>query len=168
MSCCEQGYIQDTHLRPHGAVWCPADDARYTAIEPPLDLIKCVTTEDTTRDGLDHPPEPWMQTTPCNSNERANLSRKRLSLPTSSAQTSWPVCTPTKFVGTFWDTLAPPSNSQVPKLTHASVPTPWPLQHELRRRPPIQTTQHPYRGSLGLVVYVTGLCFRTKRGAQWF
>ena len=30
----------------------------YTAIEPPLDLIKCVTTEDTRHDGLDHPPEP--------------------------------------------------------------------------------------------------------------
>ena len=46
------------HDAIRGAVWCPADDARYTAIEPPLELIKCVTTEDTRHDGLDHPPEP--------------------------------------------------------------------------------------------------------------
>ena len=43
------------HDAIRGAVRCPADVYGNRA---PSGLDKCVTTEDTTRDGLDHPPEP--------------------------------------------------------------------------------------------------------------
>ena len=76
-------------------------------IEPPLDLIKCVTTEDTTRDGLGHPDH--------------NLQLKRTCLPIEETSLTslhaHQVC---------WYVLeyACPTVQLASTKTYASVPTP--------------------------------------------